>query len=91
MSKLKLEAKPGSTKQIKTGSWKTYLPVTDHKRCIGCGTCELYCPEGIIHPIKKKSKTGKPIYDSDLNYCKGCGLCAEVCPVKCITMKLEER
>ncbi|MFH1751653.1 MAG: 4Fe-4S binding protein [archaeon] len=65
----------------KTGTWKTFLPITDKKKCINCLTCVVYCPENCI-----KSKKGLLAY-TDYGFCKGCGVCAEVCPVKCITMK----
>ena len=84
--KYNLAVKPGTTKNNKTGSWRAFKPVTDHKKCIGCAICEQVCPEGIVHPLKEKTKTGKPVYDADLDYCKGCGLCAEECPVKAIKM-----
>lgn len=72
--------KPGSSKEYKTGSWRSSKPVREAKRCIHCNFCAIYCPENCI-PVK----AGK-VGDADLKYCKGCGICAEVCPVKCIRM-----
>ena len=70
---------PGSTRRNKTGSWRTFKPVADKEKCIGCGICYLYCPDGCITLE----------YDPDYDYCKGCGICAEECPVKAITMERE--
>ena len=70
---------PGSTRNNKTGSWRTFKPITDQEKCIGCGLCYLYCPDGCISTD----------YLPDMDYCKGCGICAEECPVKAITMERE--
>ncbi len=86
--KISVTAKPGSTKNNKTGGWRTYIPSTNFDKCIGCGTCSKVCPEGCITMKKGKDKQ-KPITDYD--YCKGCGVCAAECPVKCIEMKLEAK
>ena len=83
--------KPGSTKENKTGPWKIFFPITDHSKCIGCGRCALFCPDGILHQTTIKTKNGKFVYEKDLDYCKGCGLCAAECPVKCIEMKMEDK
>ena len=37
---------PCSTRVTKTGAWRTFVPVFDHKKCIKCSLCEIYCPEG---------------------------------------------
>ncbi len=78
-------AKPGTSRATKTGSWRTYYPVGDPKKCTACGICAMYCPEGIILIDKVKK------FSCDLDYCKGCGICAQVCPFKAIEMKLEVR
>ena len=84
--------KPGSTVINKTGSWRTFLPVFDHDKCINCGKCEMTCPDGCIFEVKnQKNAKGKNFREVDLDYCKGCGICAEECPVKAITMELEEK
>lgn len=86
MKKYSLAAKPGTTKQYKTGTWRTYKPVVDHEVCIGCDTCNKVCPEGVCFSTGKKNSKGKTYYDNDLDYCKGCGLCAKHCPVGAIKM-----
>ena len=48
--------------------------------CIGCGTCEIYCPAKAI-TIKK----GKFTYDSDT--CLGCSICQLKCPQQCLEPK----
>ncbi len=86
--KIDISSKPGSTKNNKTGGWRTFIPSTDKDKCIGCGLCAKICPESTI--VMKQEKKGlKP--DTDYDYCKGCGLCAAHCPVKAIEMNLEEK
>ncbi|PLX28163.1 pyruvate synthase [Candidatus Parcubacteria bacterium] len=83
-----ITSKAASTLNNKTGSWRTYIPETDYKKCIGCGTCAKACPESCI-VMQKNKASQKPVTDYD--YCKGCGVCATECPVKAIKMKLEKK
>jgi len=69
-----------STKENKTGSWKTFKPVVTDK-CIGCGLCAKFCPEGCIE-IKEFQGKKKAVINYD--YCKGCLICMNQCPVKAI-------
>ena len=48
--------------------------ITDN--CIGCGTCQTVCPQGVI-------SAGEP-FVIDENHCLQCGNCAENCPVEAI-------
>ncbi|MEM3400068.1 MAG: 4Fe-4S binding protein [Candidatus Micrarchaeia archaeon] len=81
-------SKPNTSRQKKTGDWSTKKPSVDKEKCIRCGTCVLYCPEGIIRiiPNDKNVKPKDKDIITDYDYCKGCGICAAVCPVKCIKM-----
>ncbi len=65
------------------GRWKTQFPVVDLEKCIGCGQCFKYCPDGAIlmKEIKEKKKA-----IVDMRWCKGCGVCAKICPVGAIKM-----
>jgi pyruvate ferredoxin oxidoreductase delta subunit len=74
---------PGSYAKVNTGSWRTYVPVCDYKKCIHCMQCWIMCPDS-----SRIAKDAKMIA-TDLEHCKGCGICADVCPVHCIEMKLE--
>ncbi|MEA3463502.1 MAG: 4Fe-4S binding protein [Patescibacteria group bacterium] len=85
--KINITSKPSSTIKNKTGGWRTYIPKTDFKKCIGCGACSRVCPEDAVKMVKNKSGKLQPVID--YNFCKGCGLCAEECPVKAIKMELE--
>ena len=76
---------PGTSRTNKTGSWRNYFPKFNLDKCIACGTCAVYCPEGCIYGDLKNK------FHPDLDYCKGCGICVNVCPVKCIEMVLEVR
>ena len=76
----------GSTSATKTGAWRALRPIFDFDKCISCGTCWGFCPEGCIFKRKEDNK-----FDANLDYCKGCGICADVCPVKCITMEVEKK
>lgn len=74
---------PGNIKKHKTGSWRSFKPIVTGK-CIGCGVCAFFCPEGAIR-IKDK----KAVIDYD--YCKGCLICMNECPQKAIKKELEEK
>jgi pyruvate ferredoxin oxidoreductase delta subunit len=84
---MKITVDPGSTKNYKTGGWRTFIPKTDLNTCISCGNCARVCPESAVTMISK----AKVEPETDYDYCKGCGLCAAECPVKAIKMELEEK
>ena len=73
----------GSSLKYKTGSWRSFKPVWDIKKCTQCMRCVVYCPDNCI-PIKNNKRL-----ETDLEYCKGCLICVEVCPVKAISAKKE--
>lgn len=79
--------KPGSSKSFHTGTWRTFRPVWDEKKCIHCQICTVYCPDDCI--LRQGDAKNIKRKETDLTYCKGCGICKEVCPVKCIEMKPE--
>jgi pyruvate ferredoxin oxidoreductase gamma subunit len=70
----------GSAKQYRTGDWKSEHPVWNYDKCIKCGICYLFCPEGCI----REREDG--YFDADLFYCKGCGICARECWTEAIKM-----
>ena len=75
---------PGNASQYRTGDWRSQRPTYDFNKCIKCGICSIFCPEGCI----KQNDEGH--FEADLYYCKGCGICARECPTKVITMVEEE-
>ena len=75
---------PGNASQYQTGDWRSQKPTYDFDRCIKCGLCQLFCPEGCVEP----NPDGH--FEADLYYCKGCGICARECWTKVITMVEEE-
>lgn len=88
--KKKITTKAGSSKDNKTGGWRTFVPKIDLEKCVSCGNCAKVCPEGVIEMLKNpKHEKNKPKVDFD--FCKGCGVCASECPVKAIKMELEEK
>lgn len=76
--------RPGSASEYHTGSWRAKRPIWDNKKCIKCGVCYLFCPEGCI------SQGPEGYYFADIRYCKGCGICSHECWPKAITMVTEE-
>lgn len=58
-------------------------------RCVGCGTCVLACPHGVIE--MKTSPTEEQFRQVDyyaihITRCLFCGLCAESCPFEALAM-----
>jgi len=78
-------ARPGKSRNNKTGSWRVFKPIFEQDKCTKCGLCTTLCPEGCVH----ENEDG--VLAPDYTYCKGCGVCAEECPSGAITMILEEK
>ncbi len=78
--------KAKSSKNFKTGSWRTFKPVIDESKCIHCMHCVLNCPENCINITKEKKRS-----EINMDFCKGCSVCAKVCPVGAITMVLDTK
>jgi len=74
----------GNASQYRTGDWRSQKPIYDFSRCIKCGVCQIFCPEGCI----KQNAEG--YFEADMFYCKGCGICARESPAMVITMVEEE-
>ena len=68
---------PGNAVKNQTGSWRTFKPIVDDKKCIKCGICEWYCPDRTIRVVGS-GKSRKIVID--YAHCKGCMICAEMCP-----------
>jgi len=75
---------PGSARAYRTGFWRSQRPTYDFRKCIKCGICAMYCPEGCIGQNKEA------FFEADLYWCKGCGVCARECPTRVISMVEEE-
>ncbi len=75
---------PGNAKAYRTGDWKSAHPVWNNQRCIKCGICYLFCPEGCIRQKEDD------FFEANLFYCKGCGICARECWTEAIKMVEEE-
>jgi pyruvate ferredoxin oxidoreductase delta subunit len=75
---------PGNASQYKTGDWRSERPTYDFSKCIKCGICYIFCPEGCI------GQNAEGYFEANLFYCKGCGICARECPTGVITMVPEE-
>lgn len=76
--------RPGSAKEYHTGSWRAKRPLWDNAKCIKCGICYIYCPEGCV------TENADGFFEANLDYCKGCGICAHECWPVAIKMVNEE-
>ena len=79
-----IATEPGSASQYRTGDWRSQRPTYDFGRCIKCGLCQIFCPEGCIE------QNAEGYFEANLYYCKGCGICARECWTKVIAMVEEE-
>ena len=75
---------PGSSRYNRTGDWRSSRPVWDFDKCVKCGVCAIFCPEGCI----EMQKDGLPL--SDMEFCKGCSICVTECWTGCIEMQEEK-
>ena len=75
---------PGNAAELRTGDWRAQRPIWNFDRCIKCGICYIYCPEGCIY------LNPQGYLEADLYYCKGCGICATECWTQAISMVEEE-
>ncbi len=73
----------GNAASNRTGDWRSQRPIWNHQRCIKCGICYLFCPEGCI------GQNQEGFFEANLYYCKGCGICSRECPTEAITMNEE--
>lgn len=75
----------GTSKEFKTGDWRTDVPVFVEENCKQCLLCIPVCPDSAI-PLD-----GAKRLEFDFDHCKGCGICAKVCPFNAIKMIKEEK
>ena len=75
---------PGSAKEYRTGDWRSQRPTYEFTKCIKCGLCYIFCPEGCI------GQNEDGYFVTNFYHCKGCGICSRECPTKVITMVEEE-
>jgi pyruvate ferredoxin oxidoreductase delta subunit len=75
---------PGTSREYKTGDWRSKRPVVERSQCIRCGICYIFCPDMAIF------KNDEGYFEADLYYCKGCGICVQECFTGCISMIAEE-
>lgn len=75
----------GNSVEVRTGGWRSQVPIIDSEKCTGCMLCYFYCPDASIIV-----KDGKAVA-IDLDHCKGCGICAKECPANAITMKNDDK
>ena len=75
----------GTARLVKTGEWRSNVPVWEPDKCKQCLLCAPFCPDSSI-PVTD-GKRG----DFDLDHCKGCGICWKVCPFQAIHMEKEVR
>jgi NADH-quinone oxidoreductase chain I len=59
------------------------LHAVDEDACIGCGICDVNCPNSSIKIVKHK---GRWFPQVNIGLCMFCGLCVDVCPMNAMKM-----
>ncbi len=70
-----------TSRQFKTGEWRTQAPVHNKEKCKECYLCVPVCPDVSI----LVEEDGGIAFD--MEHCKGCGICSKVCPFDAIRME----
>ncbi len=70
-----------TSKDFKTGEWRTSTPVFEEDKCKQCLLCAPVCPDSCI-PVKDGKRA-----EFDLDHCKGCGICVKACPFGALSMR----
>ena len=73
----------GKATPFKPGDKPEAVPEWDQDRCIRCGLCYIYCPDGAIY------RTDDGFFDVNDKRCKGCGVCHHECWFGAISMVKE--
>jgi NAD-dependent dihydropyrimidine dehydrogenase PreA subunit len=59
---------------------KSWHPIIDYSKCIGCLTCYNFCP----HKVYEVGPDGKPIVAHPENCVELCRGCQKICPAEAI-------
>lgn len=73
----------GKVKPFRPGDKREILPEWDRDRCIRCGLCYIFCPDGAIY------RTEDGFFEISEEKCKGCGICHRECWFGAINMVKE--
>ncbi len=60
------------------------VPVVDHEKCVGCGTCESLCPD--CFKVKEDGKSWVVCDSCEAGNCN-CQEVVDACPVGAITIQ----
>jgi pyruvate ferredoxin oxidoreductase delta subunit len=71
-------------KPFRPGDKKELTPEWDRDKCIRCGLCYVYCPDGAVY------HTDDGFFEADGERCKGCSICHRECWLGAISMVKEE-
>ena len=67
----------------KNAGWRSVRPVVENDKCVICGQCYMYCPDGVISINENNIVI-------DYDFCKGCGICQKICRPGAIKMQEEK-